>query len=126
VGEQVERDLERHDVRLTMGGEPTFVSIDDFEAPEWNTDASGPTKPVISEQLLLRLKDRFGPGGLLHYGQGKWYPGEPLPRWALGLFWRRDGQPAWRRKAEPQTQAPTAADALALIHRLALRLGVDP
>ncbi len=126
VGEQVERDLERNDVRLTMGGEPTFVSIDDFEAAEWNTDASGPTKPAISEQLLLRLKDRFGPGGLLHYGQGKWYPGEPLPRWALGLFWRRDGQPAWRRQAEPAAGNPTADDAHALIGRLARRLGVDP
>ena len=130
VGEQVEADLQAGDVRLTMGGEPTFVSIDDFEAPEWNTDATGPTKPVISEQLLHKLKHRFGPGGMLHYGQGKWYPGEPLPRWALGLYWRRDGKPIWR--GDPQADigetkpAATADDALALIERLASRLGLDP
>ena len=130
VGEQVEHDLQAQDVRLTMGGEPTFVSIDDFESAEWNIDASGPTKPIIAGQLLNRLKDRFGPGGMLHYGQGKWYPGEPLPRWALGLYWRRDGQPVWRGGPSDldaeQKPSATIADALALIERLARRLGVDP
>ncbi len=129
LGERVEADLQAQDVRLTMGGEPTFVSVDDFEAAEWKTDASGPTKPVIAEQLIERLKRRFGPGGMLHYGQGKWYPGEPLPRWALGLYWRRDGQPVWRGAAQagtPRVKPPTASDALALIRRLAGRLGVDP
>ena len=130
VGDQVEADLQAQDVRLTMGGEPTFVSIDDFEAAEWNTDASGPTKPILSEQLLRRLKDRFGPGGMLHFGQGKWYPGEPLPRWALGLFWRRDGEPVWR-DAPPDLAgegkpAATIADAHGLIQRLSEQLGVDP
>jgi uncharacterized protein (DUF2126 family)/transglutaminase-like putative cysteine protease len=128
LGERVEEDLVLQDVRLTMGGEPTFVSIDDFEAPEWNTDASGPTKPIIAQKLIGRFRDRFGSGGLLHHGQGKWYPGEPLPRWALGLFWRRDGLPVWRGGAEPDTAkpAPTTEDALGLITRLAEALGVDP
>jgi len=130
MGDAVERDLAAQDVRLTLGGEPTFVSIDDFEAAEWNTDASGPTKPVVAAQLVERLKDRFGPGGLLHHGQGKWYPGEPLPRWSLGLHWRRDGLPVWRGRASadpaPRKAAPGAADALALVLRLARRLGVDP
>ncbi len=128
LGDTVEHDLQAQDVRLTMGGEPTFVSIDDFEAAEWNTDASGPTKPLISKQLIERLKDRFGPGGMLHYGQGKWYPGEPLPRWALGLYWRKDGQPIWGALA-PEDAKPKkadAADALAFTRRLAARLGVDP
>jgi uncharacterized protein (DUF2126 family)/transglutaminase-like putative cysteine protease len=128
LGRRVETQLQKQDVRLTMGGEPTFVSIDDFEAAEWNTDASGPTKPAIAEALLGRLKARFGPGGMLHYGQGKWYPGEPLPRWALGLYWRRDGQPVWRGEiARPgPKRSATAAEASALITRLAARLGVDP
>jgi uncharacterized protein (DUF2126 family)/transglutaminase-like putative cysteine protease len=127
LGEKVEADLQAQDVRLTHGGEPTFVSIDDFEAGEWNTDASGPTKPGLSKQLIVRLRDRFGAGGMLHHGQGKWYPGEPLPRWALGLFWRRDGLPVWLGETDPEARPTlTAGDALALMRRLATRLGVDP
>lgn len=127
LGERVEQDLQRQDVRLTLGGEPTFVSIDDFEATEWNTTAMGPTKLAAAEQLLHRLKDRFGPGGLLHFGQGKWYPGEPLPRWALGLHWRRDGLPLWGETTPVDGAAPIGRDdARALIERLAGRLGLDP
>jgi uncharacterized protein (DUF2126 family)/transglutaminase-like putative cysteine protease len=127
LGDQVEADLQAQDVRLTMGGEPTFVSIDDFEAEEWNTIASGPTKPGMAEALLLRLRERFGAGGLLHYGQGKWYPGEPLPRWALGLHWRRDGQRVWQgpQPVEPDENL-SAFEVQALLQRLAARLGVDP
>ncbi len=127
LGRRVEADLSTQDVRLTMGGEPTFVSIDDFQAGEWNTDASGPTKPVLSRKLLGKLKDRFGKGGLLHFGQGKWYPGEPLPRWALGLFWRKDGKPVWRGVIEDKpTKKAAAKDAKLLAERLATRLGLDP
>ncbi|MCG8528158.1 MAG: transglutaminase family protein, partial [Opitutales bacterium] len=80
---------------LTMGGEPTFVSIDDMEGAEWNTAAVGPMKRKLSEDLLRRLWLRFGKGGFLHYGQGKWYPGESLPRWAFSCYWRKDGQALW-------------------------------
>ncbi|MEZ5572127.1 MAG: transglutaminase family protein [Halioglobus sp.] len=95
LGKAVDKQFEKNDVRLTMGGEPTFVSIDDMESAQWNTAALGEDKLRLAKTLLLRLRDRFAPTGLLHYGQGKWYPGEEIPRWALGVFWRKDGEPLW-------------------------------
>jgi uncharacterized protein (DUF2126 family)/transglutaminase-like putative cysteine protease len=95
LGHKIDEVLKAKDVRLSMGGEPTFVSIDDMEGAEWNTDAVGPTKRILAGQLLNRLQQKFAPGGLRFYGQGKWYPGEQLPRWALSTYWRRDGEPIW-------------------------------
>ncbi len=96
LGHFVDAELAERDVRLTMGGEPTFVSIDDPDGDEWNFTALSPKKRELAEQLLQRLEQRFAAGALLHFGQGKWYPGEPLPRWALACYWRRDGKPLWR------------------------------
>ncbi|MDZ4394154.1 transglutaminase family protein [Cypionkella sp.] len=128
LGHKVDAALAAGDVRLTMGGEPTFVSIDDFEAGEWNTDAVGPTKRVFADALIRRLQAKFAPGGFLHYGQGKWYPGETLPRWTFSLYWRRDGQPIWHN---PDLIAPeishakaTPEQASTLLQNIAETLGL--
>jgi uncharacterized protein (DUF2126 family) len=130
TGHQVDRRLAAADVRLTMGGEPTFVAVDDFDGEEWNTAAVGPTKRARAEDLIRRLRDRFAPNGLLHYGQGKWYPGESLPRWAFSLYWRDDGIALWqdaRWVAREKTDHGVAAeDAERFARGLARRLEVDP
>lgn len=98
LGDQVDQKFEAGDVRLTMGGEPTFVSIDDMESEQWNTAADGAEKQKLSNVLIHKLSESFGKGGLFHYGQGKWYPGEPTPRWQMALYWRKDGQPIWKNR----------------------------
>jgi uncharacterized protein (DUF2126 family) len=128
LGCAIDLDLARQDVRLTMGGEPTFVSVDDRDEPEWNTAAIGPTKRQRATELLCRLRQHFGASGLVHMGQGKWYPGEQLPRWALGYYWRADGVPAWRDPSliadESRPDGAGAAEAERFLHALALRLEV--
>ncbi len=96
LGELIDDELRAGDVRLTMGGEPTFVSIDDMDGEEWNTAALGPAKERLAGELLKQIRCRFSEGGLLHFGQGKWYPGESLPRWAFTCYWRTDGHSLWR------------------------------
>ncbi|HEX4027119.1 MAG TPA: transglutaminase family protein [Rhizomicrobium sp.] len=129
LGDAVDQVLKSHDVRLTMGGEPTFVSIDDRSGAEWHIAAVGPTKRALADKLIRRLRERFAAGGLLHYGQGKWYPGESLPRWAFGLYWRTDGVPLWksadRIAAEHKNYKPSLEDAKALTEAIAKRLGLD-
>ena len=129
-GQRIDAELREHDVRLTMGGEPTFVSIDDKDGAEWNTTALGPTKRRLSDQLIRRLKKHFAAGGLLHHGQGKWYPGETLPRWSFNLYWRADGEPIWQDSTLIATEDGqyryTANHANAFGIELARRLGVNP
>jgi uncharacterized protein (DUF2126 family)/transglutaminase-like putative cysteine protease len=129
LGQRVDADLAAQGVRLTQGGEPTFVSIDNMDGPEWNITASSPEKWRLAEQLAWRLHQRFAPGGLIMYTQGKWYPGEPLPRWALPIVWRTDREPLWKDKAliaaEAGPHRSHAGDARRFMHALAARLGFD-
>ena len=129
-GHAVDRALERGQVRLTMGGEPTFVSASDMDAPEWNTTADGPTKRAYAGRLLRRLTKLWAPGAALQYAMGKHYPGEQLPRWALHAHWRKDGEPVWR---DPELLASdddhdnaTAKESARFAALLAERLQLDP
>ncbi|HEU4459412.1 MAG TPA: transglutaminase family protein [Methylibium sp.] len=128
LGHRVDAALSAGDVRLTQGGEPTFVSVADREGAEWNTAALGPTKRGFANELVQKLRARYGAGGFLHFGQGKWYPGEQLPRWALSIFWRRDGEPCWadptRFADERLPSSYTEEDAKRFIDTLAGKLGL--
>ncbi|MGB7328686.1 MAG: transglutaminase family protein, partial [Rubripirellula sp.] len=129
VGDDVDALLAEGDVRLTVGGEPTFVSIDNMDDPQWNSEAVGEEKRVLSNVLLLRMRDRLAPGSMLHYGQGKWYPGEPLPRWALTCLWRKDGQPIWNNPDyiadEGTDYGHTPEDAKKFVSHLAGELDIN-
>ncbi|MBA2113892.1 transglutaminase family protein [Bremerella alba] len=130
LGHEVDKHLDRVGITMTMGGEPTFVSIDDMEGDEWNTAAVGPTKRGLADKLMRKLFKRFGDGGFLHYGQGKWYPGESLPRWAFRCYWRYDGEPIWKDAsllAEDGVNYGHDTDlAMQFTRRLAEHLGVEP
>jgi uncharacterized protein (DUF2126 family)/transglutaminase-like putative cysteine protease len=129
VAHKIDADLLAADVRLTMGGEPTFVGVADPENPQWNTQALGPEKRQLAGSLIRGLQGKLAPGALLHFGQGKWYPGEPLPRWALQCSWRADGVPVWDNTAliaqEERDYKFGAADAKNFIEALARRLEVS-
>ncbi len=130
LGHAIDAQLLAGDVRLTMGGEPTFVSVDDPDGAEWNTTAMGPDKRRLAIEVYRRLKDKYAAQGLSHFGQGKWYPGEPLPRWSLNCFWRRDGEPMWRDPAllddESRRREITADAARDFLVAVAQRLGLPP
>jgi uncharacterized protein (DUF2126 family)/transglutaminase-like putative cysteine protease len=129
-GQEVDQALTRSDVRLTMGGEPTFIAANDMDAPEWNTDALGPTKRAYAGRLIRRLMDRWAPGAVLNHSMGKQYPGEQLPRWALHCHWRADGEKVWNDPgllaSDDDADDATADDAATFARSLAERLQVDP
>ncbi|MCA9395782.1 MAG: transglutaminase family protein, partial [Candidatus Omnitrophica bacterium] len=128
LGKKVDADLIRDDVRLTIGGEPTFVSADNMEGAQWNTEALGEEKFKLSETLFKKLKARWTSGSLIYSGQGKWYPGEPLPRWVMACYWRKDGIPVWKNDAllaDPTSKSAfTTADAKKFMDHLVAGLGL--
>jgi hypothetical protein len=65
LAHRVDADLEAQDVRLTMGGEPTFVGIDEPESPQWNIDALGAMKRTRGLALIQCLREKVAPGALL-------------------------------------------------------------
>ncbi len=130
LGHVIDGRLDAGDVRLTMGGEPTFVSVDDPDGAEWNTAAMGPNKRRLAVDTYQKLKNKYAPTGLAHFGQGKWYPGEQLPRWSLNCFWRRDGEPIWQNPEllddESSNRGVTADLAGAFLAGVARKLGLAP
>ncbi|UCV12601.1 transglutaminase family protein [Dechloromonas denitrificans] len=130
LGHRIDEKLQAMDVRLTQGGEPTFVAVDDPDGEEWNTAAMGPTKRLLAADLFHRLREKYAPHGLMHFGQGKWYPGEQLPRWSLSCFWRTDGEPLWNKPtlyaSEKLDYGATSAHSVQFMRRVAEKLELDP
>ena len=128
LGEAVDGRLEAAGLELTMGGEPTFVSSDDMTSAQWTVAADGPEKRQLANRLAAALADRFAKGGLVQRSEGKWYPGEPLPRWQIGLIWRSDGEQLWSDPAllaDPFDSAKSDPDAAASAERLARTMTAD-
>jgi uncharacterized protein (DUF2126 family)/transglutaminase-like putative cysteine protease len=127
---EVDCNLRTQDVRLTIGGEPTFVGIDAPESAQWNFDALGPEKRSAALLLIRSIRQRIAPGALLHFGQGKWYPGEQMPRWAFHCIWRKDHLPVWENgdlfALEGKNDAYGNSEANAFLEALSRRLGADP
>jgi uncharacterized protein (DUF2126 family)/transglutaminase-like putative cysteine protease len=128
LGEAVDGRLEAAGLELTMGGEPTFVSSDDMTSAQWTVAADGPEKRELANRLAAALADRFAKGGLVQRSEGKWYPGEPLPRWQIGLIWRSDGEELWSDPAllaDPFDSTKSDPDAAASAERLARTITAD-
>jgi len=130
LAHDIDRDLEAQDVRLTIGGEPTFVGLDEPESAQWHHEALGPQKRSAGLTLIRSIRQRTAPGGLLHFGQGKWYPGEPMPRWAFHCISRKDGIPVWENVDlfawESKNDAHGNTQAYAFLQALSRRLGAEP
>lgn len=129
IGHQVDSVLSDADVKLTMGGEPTFVSKTDMESAQWNTDADGEDKRRLSYELTKKLRDKLASNAFIHFGQGKWYPGEPIPRWQYAMYWRNDGFPLWENLswiADPNAPGnATIEDGERFLKVLMQNLGLD-
>lgn len=134
MGKSLDTRFQKNDIRLSIGGEPTFISDTERQDPQWNISALGKEKLQFGEALLTRLRKRFSPGSIVMVTQGKWYPGEPLPRWSLNTFWRRDGEKLWEKEellssSEAKENSDTETDlqdAEKLGESLSKNLGISP
>ncbi|MDP5032150.1 transglutaminase family protein [Paraglaciecola sp.] len=94
---------------LTQGGEPTFVPYD-TTAPEWNLAALGPQKLKFARLMAQELTSTLFKGAVVMQSFGKHYPGEPLPRWQIGIYKSRSQAPLWndlnRLRLGQETIAP--------------------
>lgn len=128
LGLRVDADLKAQNVQLTMGGEPTFVSLDDKEDKAWHYAALSENKKDLGKKLASRLREKLTPKGVMMITQGKWYPGEILPRWAIPCFSRTDGEPLWTNSqylADPEYSLEhTANTAHEFITELAQKLEI--
>ena len=129
LGQKIDKDMNKQDVRLTMGGEPTFVSATNRDGEEWQFTATSPEKEALGKTLLLKLREKFAKGSLIHYGQGKWCPGEVLPRWSFNCYWRLDGEPIWQNDTllglDKHPKKITAKIAKQFLGELAETLGIN-
>jgi uncharacterized protein (DUF2126 family) len=124
AGDRADAKLRAAGIVLTVGGEPTFNSREHAADPEWTVAALGPTKWTLGLQLADELRRRLAPGSAVLLRMGKHYPGESLPRWALDLCGRRDGEAAWRGEVgEAARSGANAEDARRFALALARRLG---
>ncbi|AOP33606.1 IMP dehydrogenase [Leptospira tipperaryensis] len=134
-GKALDHKIRDLGLEISIGGEPTFISDKDREGAEWNHEALGEEKFKLSKELMYRLKKDFTSGSLLQFSQGKWYPGEPLPRWSMNCFWRKDEVALWNedsllidtpdspKKKKEEIDAHKASETLACA--ICRTLGID-
>lgn len=125
AGDRADASLTAAGLAVTVGGEPTFTARENVAAAEWQGGALGPDKWQRGRALADELRDRLAPGGVVLHRTGKHYPGESLPRWALDVIARRDGEPLWPDRAA-DTRTIGIADAQRFGEALAAALDIGP
>ena len=110
LGEAVDQRLADGDVRLTMGGEPTFVSLDDTDhrAVEHRRRRPGEARPwpPRSPSGCARPTPRAGSSTA---ARASGTPASPCPAGSIALQWRTDGVPLWRARRSSPTRGARAA-----------------
>ncbi len=126
LADRIGERFQRHGIRFTLGGEPTYVPLQP-EGAEWNVAAVGPTKLGYAYKVADQLITRFLPGAVTIYSPGKRYPGEVNPRWVVNVLANRDGRPVAPPIVPRKGGVPSPARALdRLKAELSARLGVPP